>query len=284
MDKRTQYLLGRLRGPPPSALTITATAAWAAERLPGAQAGEADIIGSLVAHVAWTAPASALEAALPDLHRCEAAGVPDPASMWRHVARNLEHGEVAVRLMRLVLERGYSAAGAREHAEVALRCGVEDPEVVRVAVMGSILTGRFARARALLQRHPRLPGHGALTHLATEEGPLPAPQCGCADHPDRGEAEPPSAWLKPFFSEGDSLYDAVNMLCLSCHTFWQGWDDYINDTSGWTRTRGEGYADPRGWQLGMDDASPGAGILSDRGRFIRWIRSLEEAVASYGMV
>lgn len=152
------------------------------------------------------------------------------------------------------------------------------------AIREMLLTGERRRAAWHVRRKRDLPDRDRLLLLATSEDPLPEPWCGCAGHPERCVEPPPSHWLKPFYDEGDSIYDAMSYLCLSCHTIWTETDDSISNTHDWERMPFEGFTRHAVWHLGMDDAWPGDSVMADRRSFVQWIRGLARPTFSRGMV
>lgn len=102
--------------------------------------------------------------------------------------------------------------------------------------------------------------------------------------PEESGHAPPTDWLKNFFSEGDSLFDAYHSLCLSCHTIWCEDTDDLSDTPRWFSIGFERFAKTSDWQRGMSNAHPGGDILNNRDNLVRRIRGLSDPRSSYGMV
>ncbi len=290
MSRRRDHLLGQLTGlgiVHPESHDLPALIDWALPLLPGLTEEGIAVTFGLLAERAWHTDGASLEALLPRLEACDAIhrdrlGVPS-RELWRHLAKNLDHVTLWRTLAGLALREDRSGRSAGEYALKALRRGAREPAMVRAAVMGHLQHGRLTEAAALLQRHPGCPDHDALLHLASQDTPLPVPLCGCATHPDRSDQPPPSDWLKVFFQEGDSLYDAETALCLSCHTVWCEAEDYMNSTPTWSRRALSVFLRPEAWSIGLA-VSPAEAMVTERDQLIRLIRAQREPAASYGMV
>lgn len=261
---------------------------WALPLLSEVSEAAMDDIVSMISALAWRSDGETLAALLPKLQACDAVHRArlgrSSKTLWLHVAKHLDHQTVWRRLVEIMIQQDPTGRHAAAYAAKAHRRGAREPAIARMIVIGHLQHGRRSRAAWWLRRNRGCPDHAALLHLATQDAPLPSPLCRCAGHPDKTAAPPPTTWLKPFFSEGDSLYDTHHSLCLSCQTVWSEDEDYMSSHPTWARVPLSYFASEGLWNRGMTFAWPGAAIAGDPAVFLRWIRDLDEPMFSYGMV